>query len=177
MIDQLTSLPVTVNRHHWCLTRENFTKLVFVICKENDNDKDREHASQSWKLFYWQKSRQWQWPTSGNLKKNLVWWQRQSGETFDLRPWTGLVWMPSGTFCLRTLIQMEFAFFRLSRQKIIPSMPFRYVENAYVAFRLIMKRSTMMEILQYHPEKSSYTWTDQPGQQILHSKEVKLLYL
>ena len=29
------------------------------------------------------------------------------------------------------------------------------------------------KLLQYHPEKSSYTWTDQPGQQILHSKEVR----
>ena len=26
VIDQFTSLPVTVNRHHWCLTQENFTK-------------------------------------------------------------------------------------------------------------------------------------------------------
>ena len=52
VIDQLTSLPVTVNRHHWCLTQENFTKLAFVICNDNDNDKDREHASQSWKLFH-----------------------------------------------------------------------------------------------------------------------------
>jgi len=33
--------------------------------------------------------------------------------------------------------------------------------------------------IQYHPEKSSYTWTDQPGQQILHSKEAthSALYL
>ena len=50
VIDQLTSLPVTVNRHHWCLTRENFTKLVFVICKDKDKeidkDKDGEQASQ-----------------------------------------------------------------------------------------------------------------------------------
>ena len=30
-----------------------------------------------------------------------------------------------------------------------------------------------LKLLQYHPEKSSYTWTDQPGQQILHSKEVR----
>ena len=40
----------------------------------------------------------------------------------------------------------------------------------------ILKRSTLMQSLQYHPEKNSYTWTDQPGQQILHSKEVNLSF-
>ena len=90
VIDQLTSLPVTVNRHHWCLTRENFTKLAFIICKDIDKDKCKDN------------------------------------QTFDLRPWTGSVWTPSGTFCRRTRIQTAFAFFLLSRQKITPSMPFRY---------------------------------------------------
>ena len=90
VIDQLTSLPVTVNRHHWCLTRENFTKLAFVICNDNDNDKDREHASQSWKLFHWQKSRQWQWPTSGCLTN--LWCDDKDNREKHLTSHHGQVW-------------------------------------------------------------------------------------
>jgi len=93
VIDQLTSLPVTVNRHHWCLTRENFTKFgmdaFWTILSENSD--------------------------------------------------------PDGIRFVSTLEAKDYPFYAI----------------------------------QYHPEKSSYTWTDQPGQQILHSKEAthSALYL
>lgn len=85
VIDQFTSLPVTVNRHHWCLTQENFTNFgmdaFWTVLSENSD--------------------------------------------------------PDGIRFISTLEAKDYPFFAI----------------------------------QYHPEKSSYTWTDQPGQQILHSKE------
>ena len=147
VIDQFTSLPVTVNRHHWCLTQENFTKyedisLTSGIHKhtmigirhntENSNILTESHHSSCVQLRH------------GCVLDSSVreLWSKRDSIHFD-----------SGSKGLSLLCH-----------------PGRH---PIILVKLPQQIDFEPKPLQYHPEKSSYTWTDQPGQQILHSKEVR----
>ena len=147
VIDQFTSLPVTVNRHHWCLTQENFTKyedISLTSCihkhtmigirrnRENSNILTESNHSSCVQL--------WHGCVLDSSVREL--WSRRSSVHFH-----------SGSKGLSVLCHSG--------------------RHPILLVKLPQQIDFEPKLLQYHPEKSSYTWTDQPGQQILHSKEVR----
>ena len=69
---------------------------------------------------------------------------------------------PDGVRFISTLEAKDYPFYAIQ-----VDVPFSWL------IKLPQQIDFELTLLQYHPEKSSYTWTDQPGQQILHSKEVR----
>ena len=106
-------------------------------------------------------------------KKSLVWWRRKHLTWDHLQVWYGRLlerslWeLRSG----RRSLSFNSRGKRLSFLCRSGKCAICYCRCCFTA-----KWPTFDGSLQYHPEKNSYTWTAQPGQQIVHSKEVKLSF-